>query len=266
MPATIYSANELCSYDEAVKRHAAGATDNPAANPVRLGVIVPSVNTVIEPWYSAVVSAGVSIHFTRMLLAAQVTPETLHKMESEDGMAAAERIAGCKPHVVAYCCTASSVVQGLEYDAALQRKLQHVTGCKTFTAVRAIVDALHTLKAHRISIASPYSDTIDEAERQFFEKAGFEVVGTANLRITDGFALASPSPREIYELSRKAWRKEADALVISCLNMNSQTVVELLESAIKRPVVTSTTATLWKMLRLAGVEGKIPDGGCLFGN
>jgi hypothetical protein len=36
---------------------------------VRLGVIVPSVNTVVDNWYPKIVPDGVSVHFSRMLIA-----------------------------------------------------------------------------------------------------------------------------------------------------------------------------------------------------
>ena len=55
----------------------------------RLGVIVPSVNTVVEPWFTAAVPRDVSLHATRMLLAAEVSAESLRKMDREEGMAAA---------------------------------------------------------------------------------------------------------------------------------------------------------------------------------
>lgn len=229
----------------------------------RLGVIVPSVNTVVEPWYSAVVPPGVTVHATRMLLADHVTAETLQQMDREEGMASAARIMSCRPDAIAYCCTASSIVQGLEYDAHLQHELEQATGRPCFTAVGAIIDALRALGARTVSIASPYSDAIDHAERLFFETAGFRVSGTANLGIADGFALASPTPADIYELARRAWNDDADVLLISCLNMNSQAVVDLLERRADRPVVTSTTATLWKLLRSAGVDDRIEGYGRL---
>ena len=34
---------------------------------IRLGVIVPSVNIVVEAWYPQIVPDGVSVHFARML-------------------------------------------------------------------------------------------------------------------------------------------------------------------------------------------------------
>ena len=38
------------------------------AGDIRLGVIVPNVNTVVEEWYPKVVPERVSVHFARMLI------------------------------------------------------------------------------------------------------------------------------------------------------------------------------------------------------
>jgi maleate isomerase len=235
----------------------------PVAHPVRLGVIVPSVNTVVEPWFSRVLPSSVSVHASRMLLADDVTPAALKQMDHEEGLPAARRLASCRPHAIAYCCTASSIVQGPVYDETLGRQLQEATGIPTFTAVGAIVESLRALGARRISMASPYTDAIDHAELEYLSSVGFEVNGSANLGISDGFALAAPTGADIYELARRAWRDGSDALLISCLNMNSQLVVQQLEKELGMPVVTSTTAALWKLLRTAGVSMQIQGYGRL---
>ncbi len=45
--------------------------------------------------------------------------------------------------------------------------------------------------------------------------------------------------------------------------MNSQDVAELIEQRIARPVVTSITATLWKLMRSAGLHDRIEGCGRL---
>jgi len=232
-------------------------------NTTRLGVILPSVNTVVEPWYNTLLQENESLHVTRMFLDKNVTPESLKEMDHVEGMHAAKCITSCKPEVIAYCCTASSIVQGPEYDKNLKENLQRSTGTECFTAVGAIVDALTKLKVKKISIASPYTDNIDHAEKIYFEHVGFNVLGTANFNISDSFLLAAPQAEQIIELSLNAWHPDSDALLISCLNMNSQFVAEILEREIGRPVITSTTATLWKLLRSAGITRPISGFGRL---
>jgi maleate isomerase len=86
------------------------------AEAIRLGVIVPSVNIVVEEWYPRIVPGGVSVHFARMLIADGSSPEKIIAMDREDGMRAIRQIASCRPHAVAYGCTASSIVQGHAFD------------------------------------------------------------------------------------------------------------------------------------------------------
>jgi len=253
--------NLLADYSVAISLPDGHSPLTPAA--VRLGVVLPSVNTVVEPWFNRVLPSSCSLYATRMLLANDVTPAALERMDHEEGMEAARRMASCRPHALAYCCTASSVVQGAAYDAQLQRSLEEATGIPSFTAVGAIAEALRELGVRKISVASPYTDAIDHAELEFFSSLGFEVLATANLGIADGFSLASPTAPEMYELARSAWRDESDALLITCLNMNSHEVVQLLESQLGKPVVTSTTSTLWKLLRVAGVAPKVSGYGRL---
>jgi len=67
---------------------------------IRLGVIVPSVNIVVEEWYPRVVPDGVSVHFARMLIAEGTSMEKIIQMDREDGMRAIRQIASCWLHRV----------------------------------------------------------------------------------------------------------------------------------------------------------------------
>jgi len=234
-----------------------------AAIHTRIGVIVPSVNTVVEPWFSAVCPSGVTVHAARMFLDNNLTPESLVRMDRDEGMRGVKQIMSCKPSSVAYCCTASSIVQGLEYDGRLNHELHHAAGVPAFTATSGIIEALHAVGAKRIAVCSPYTKAIDDAEHVFFTAAGFEIHGSAHLGIADAFALADPSPDDIYALWKKSWHADADASLITCLNMNSQHVVERIEKETGKPVITSTQATLWKLLRAAGVQDAIHGFGTL---
>jgi maleate isomerase len=232
----------------------------------RIGVIVPSVNTVVEPWFSAVAPAGVTIHAARMFLDNQLTPESLVRMDHEEGLRAVKQIMSCRPASVAYCCTASSIVQGLEYDGRLNHELNQAAGVPSFTATSGIIEALRAVGAKRIAVCSPYTTAIDDAEHEFFTAAGFEISGSAHLGIADAFHLADPTPEDITQLALKAWHAghaKADATLITCLNLNSQMVIEALEQYTGKPVITSTQATLWKALRAAGVADRIRGYGRL---
>ena len=238
-------------------------TRSPTPTRARIGVILPSVNTVVEPWFSAVAPAGVTVHAARMFLDNHLTPEALVRMDCDEGMRGMKQIMSCRPASVAYCCTASSIVQGLEYDGRLNHELHQAAGVPAFTAASGIIEALHAVGARRIAVCSPYSKAIDDAEHDFFTAAGFEILGTAHLGIADAFKLADPTAEEIFALAQSAWHADADATLITCLNLNSQAVIAGLERHSGKPVVTSTQATLWKLLREAGIEDRINGYGTL---
>jgi maleate isomerase len=174
-----------------------------------------------------------------------------------------EQLVSCKPASIAYCCTASSIVQGVEYDDVLIHEISRIAGVPAVTATRSIITALKSFGARRIAVASPYAKEIDDAEHRFFTAAGYEILGSACLGITDSFRLADPTQREIVELARRAWHEDADALLITCLNLRSHEVVEALERELGKPVVTSTQATLWRLLRTAGIDDRIAGYGQL---
>ena len=230
----------------------------------RLGIIVPSINIVMEAWAARAVPDGVSLHTARMYMPDGLTPETICEMDRTDGMRAVRQIASCKPAVIAYGCTASSIVQGLDYDAHLRHEIETLSGGPATTAAHAIITALKTLGAKRISAVSPYTAAIDAAEHRYFAAAGFDVLGGAHLGITDNFKLAEPSPETLFKLGVDCFDTKAEALVITCLNTRSHTVIEALDEKLGVPVVTSTQATLWHALRLAGIKDKVQGGGRLF--
>ena len=230
---------------------------------IRLGVIVPSVNIVVEEWYPRVVPEGVSVHFARMLIADGSSPEKIVAMERGDGERAIRQIASCRPHAIAYGCTASSIVQGHAFDERLRSKIRHIAGVPATTATDSIFTACRALDLRRVTAISPYIEAVDEAEHRFFAKGGVETVAGAHLGIADGFRLAEPEPDAILGLSLSAWDPQSDGLIAACLNFRSHPIIDALEARIGKPVVTSTQAVLWHLLRLAGVDTPIHGYGRL---
>jgi maleate isomerase len=231
---------------------------------IRLGVIVPSVNSVVEAWYPRIVPEEVSVHFARMLMPAGTSPERIIiEMDRTDGRHAIEQLASCRPHAIAYGCTASSIVQGHAFDAHLREEIRHIAGCPGTSATNSIFEACAKLGMKRVTAISPYPAEVDAAEHKFFAEGGIAAVAGAHLGISEGFRLAEPEPEEILDLALGAWDAASDGIIIACLNFRSHPIIDELEARIGKPVVTSTQATLWHVLRLAGVDAPISGYGRL---
>jgi maleate isomerase len=229
----------------------------------RLGVIVPSVNTVVEAWYPHAVPKGVSVHFARMLMPEGTAPERIIEMDRNDGNRAIRQLATCRPHAIAYGCTASSIVQGHAFDTRLREEIRHIAGVPATTATSSILAACNRLGLKRVTALSPYTADIDAAEHRFFAEGGITTIAGTCLGIADGFRLAEPAPEAIFEAALGVWDEDSDGMLIACLNFRSHPIIEALEARIGKPVVTSTQATLWHALRLAGVATPIPGYGRL---
>ena len=115
----------------------------------------------------------------------------------------------------------------------------------------------------RVTAISPYPEEVDAAEHGFFAEEGVETIAHASLGIHDGFRLAEPDGDAILDLAMRAWDPQSDGLVAACLNFRSHLVIDTLEARIGKPVVTSTQAVLWRLLRLAGVTAPIAGYGRL---
>jgi maleate isomerase len=232
-------------------------TDN-----TRLGVVMPSGNTVVEAWYPAAVPPGVSVHFARMSIDTTSQQAAIAVAES-GGMQAVRQIAHCRPHSIAYACTASSIVGGHAFDARIRDEIRRLTGAAATTATDSIFAACRALGLRRVTAVSPYTEAVDLAERRFFAEGGIDIIAGDHLGITDGFALAAPGAEEILDLALGAWDPASDGMIVACLNFRSHLVIDAIEARIGKPVVSSTQAVLWHLLRLAGVDAPISGYGRL---
>jgi len=184
-------------------------------------------------------------------------------MDRTDGRHAIDQLTSCHPHAIAYGCTASSIVQGHAFDERLRGKIRQIAGVPATTATDSIFAACRALGLKRVTAISPYTEAVDAAEHRFFAEGGIETVARAHLGIADGFRLAEPEPDAILDLALRTWDPQSDGLIAACLNFRSHPIVEAVEARIGKPVVTSTQAVLWHLLRLAGVETPIPGFGRL---
>jgi maleate isomerase len=229
----------------------------------RVGVVLPSVNTAIEPWFNSMAPAGVTIHASRMYLPDEFSRSSVVEMDRTQGIRAVRDLVSCAVDVVAYCCTASSVVGGPHYDRKLIAEIEAVAGVPCTTMTQSILDGLRVLGAKSIVIGSPYAADMHAAEREFFTRSGLRVVASQGMGIADALLLAAPEPGEIYRFAKSIWVASADALVLTCANFRAHYAIEALEADLGCPVITSTQATLWRSLLLAGVAESGMRGGQL---
>jgi len=234
---------------------------NPRLGGIKIGLIVPSVNTTIEAELYDLDLEGISFHTSRVMLG-ETTPDGLRAMNREVDQAA-RLLATADPHVLVFACTSGSFLDGWD---ALQRQLAHlrdIAGCPVVATSAAMIEALQHLGARRIALATPYLDSVNALECDFFESRGVRVCACRGLGLS-GRAIREVPPERVMELVRETDRADADAVYVSCTDLRALETVEALEEELDKPVVTSNSATLWALLRAAGWVGTLEGYGRLF--
>ena len=225
----------------------------------KIGLIVPSTNTVNEPEFNMMAPRGVSIHGARIMLLGKATTESYVKMAAETERAAAE-LATAEVDVIAWGCTSGSfVVPRQEIEA----KMEKASGIPSVTTSSAVLAALKTIGAKRIALGTPYVDFVNQEEIRYLEEAGFEVVSMYGLQLgetqEERRGIGRVPPESLSRFVRFIDRPEADCVFLSCTNLATVPMIAELEAEIGKPVVSSNQATFWRSIRMIGLNDR-PEG------
>ena len=229
--------------------------------PIGIGIIVVSVNTILEPELTRAAPSEVALHFTRGRMRSE-DPAELQRMVDQ-APEAAELLADAGVQVIVFACTAASMFRGPGQDQAIVERIQARTGLPALATSGAVCKAFAALGMTRIALASPYSDRMNQTEADYFRAAGIEVVRMRGLACQGGDMALVP-PDEVYRNGLAVDTPAADGIFLSCTNWPTLEIIEKLERAAGKPVTSSNQATLWAALRMAGVKDAVPGYGKLF--
>ena len=213
----------------------------------RIGLIVPSSNTTMEPEFYRVCPEGVSIHTARVPLE-EVTPDALVKM-ADYVLDAAKMLKTANVNVIVYGCTSGTLIGGVKWERELTSKIERKTSVETITTASAVVQALKALDIKRVVVATPYIDKINELEKKFLEEHGIKVLSIKGLGVVKNIEIGKLASWISYRLAKEVFKPEADGIFISCTNFRTLEIIEKLERELGKPVVTSNQASIWTALR-----------------
>lgn len=228
---------------------------------VRLGLLIPSSNTTMEREFCEMLPKGFSVHSCRLRLK-EVTLKALMEMEKELEKEAL-KLADAKVDVIGFGCTSGSLYKGLNYDKTIEKKIEDVSGIPAVATAGAVVEALKALNCKKVAVVTPYIDEINRLEEKFLCENGFQIVELKGLGIKDNLEIGKLSSKAAYELATKLNYGDADSVFISCTNFPTINIIQKLEDATGKSVVSSNTATLWAMLKKCGTSIKIMGYGKL---
>lgn len=168
--------------------------------------------------------------------------------------------------VIALGCTSAAMATG---PKELERRIRSVhPRAKVTNPFTAILTALQALGSRRVGFVSPYSRELAERMVSEIEAAGFEVPTAATFHNERGcVADDAPfiSPASISRAVRQiADGVDVDTIVVACTQMRAAGVIDELERATGKAIISSNQALCWHALRLAECRDVIRGWGRLF--
>jgi maleate isomerase len=219
-----------------------------SARPARVGLMIPSSNTMMEVDFARDLPPGTALHTARMFME-DTTPAGENRMLDEFALPAARDLGTARPDVVVFGCTSAGALRGNDYDAELCERISELTGAPVVSTIRSVREAIEESGAASIGVITPYVDELNDRIRASIEADGIQVAGITGLGITDNFAIAEVGHDEIVAFAERALGLLAAGGVIdlafaSCTNFGAMAARPAIAGRLGLPVVTSNQAVL----------------------
>ena len=237
------------------------------AKPVRLGMLTPSSNTVLEPVTGAMVAGlpEVSAHFSRFRVTGiSLSERSRRQFDLAPILDAARLLADAKADVIAWNGTSAAWL-GFETDERLCEAITAATGIPATTSMLALNAALAGYGARRFALVTPYLHEIQERIVDNYRALGLMCVAERHLNDPGNFSFALVSDDAITAMIREVAQAAPEAVATVCTNLRAAPLVEALERELEVPILDSIAVVVWRSLRLAGVDpARVRGWGRLF--
>ncbi|MGB3553639.1 MAG: Asp/Glu racemase [Jannaschia sp.] len=234
---------------------------------LKVGVVMPSTNTIVQPETDAVRVPGVTFHTGRI-------PITNRKISSDNfldhvaAMRAGIETATDQVKTAGIDCLIMAVALeafwgGVAQSRSLREGLESHAGVPVILGSEAVADALTAVGAKSIAVLTPHMPKGDVEVRGWLEESGFAVARLNGLQCS--------SPRAIAEVPQDRIRTElealdgddVDALVQIGTNLAGAAVAADLEARIGKPVIQINTVSVWAALRRNGIKDRVQGRGLI---
>lgn len=229
---------------------------------LRLGMLTPSSNTVLEPMTGAMLAQtpGITAHFSRLrVLAINLDGNATAQFDPAPMVAAAELLADAKVHAICWNGTSGAWL-GLDADRALCAAVTRATGLPCTTATLALHEALHAMGAKRVGLVTPYLSSVQEAILGNLRAEGFDPIVERHLEDPGNYSFAEHPAETVEALTREAAAAKPDAIAIHCTNFRGTRGAVPIERETGVVVMDSIAIALWGALRAAGADPRRIQG------
>lgn len=233
----------------------------------KIGIVVPSTNTIVGPESDALCPRGVTNHLARLTLENRPIQASdqgflAHVQAMREGIGPAiDQVMTCGPHHVVMAVAIEAFTGGVAGADALQKELAERAKVGVSIGSTAAVAALRKFGAKNIAVMTPHQPKGDETVRVYLEQAGFTIRRLIGLKCASPFAIAEVLPATLRSTLRELDGDDVDAILQVGTNLANATVAAEAERWLAKPVLAMNVVTYWDALRRCGIEDRIHGHG-----
>ncbi|GAA1655046.1 aspartate/glutamate racemase family protein [Kribbella alba] len=197
--------------------------------------------------------------------------EDAHRVDALLDLGRAERLAdgafelaATQPDAVMWACTSGSFVFGPRGARDQASGVAAALGVPASSTSLAFVDALKALGVRRVAVAASYPEDVAQHFVRFLTAGGAEVVSMGSHGIITAAEVGTLETAQVIAMVKAADHPDAEAVLVPDTAMHTLAIVDELEAAIGKPVLTANQVTVWKGLHLLGPVPALEALGTLF--
>ena len=233
------------------------------------GVLGPSTNTVVQPDFDDLRVAGVSNHYSRIVVedAQAISDETFMAgtMEiSQNTMDAVRGVLTCNPDYLVMGMSAVTFYGGAEGARQWRENIETEAGLSLCTGSQSLIEAFNAYGGiKKVALISPYYPSANTQVMNFFSDHGIETVRDTCLRCPSWTAIAQEPTSRLRTELHKLDGDDVDAIVQVGTNLSMIRLAAAAEMYLGKPVIAINTATYWHALRAYGIPDRMSGFGRL---
>jgi maleate isomerase len=229
----------------------------------KIGIVVPSTNTIVGPECEALRPRGVTNHVARLTINERPIQASeqgflAHVQAMRDGIGPAiDQVMTCAPDAVIMGVAIEAFTGGVAAADALQKELSNRAGVRVAMGSTAAAAALRKFGAQKIAVLTPHQPKGDETVRAYLSEAGFEIVRLLGMKCASPFAIAQVQPPQLHQALRELNGDDIDAILQVGTNLANAAVAAEAERWFGKPVLAMNVITYWDALRHSGIDDRV---------
>jgi maleate isomerase len=234
----------------------------------RIGIVVPSTNTTVQPECEMLRPLGVTNHtgrstiVERPLNSEQAFFEHMAMMREGMTVAIDQIMTAGLDHLIIGIAL-ETFWGGVAAADKLKAELEQRAGVSISMGSAAALAALKAFGARRIAVLTPHQPRGDEIVRAYLQEAGIDVVRLKGLAVKTPRMIAQVPADDIRNALRGLDGDDVDALLQVGTALPTVAIAAEAERWLGKPVLAVNAVAYWHALRHVGVEDRVYGHGRL---